>query len=152
MTGPKPKPTLLKVLNGNPGKRPLNQREPKPTGDLKDPPDHFSQEQTDIWNYAIAHAPKGLLKNIDLSVLEIWTTSFALYREAERLLKQAGPTVSSPNGLLMPHPSIAIMNKQAGNMMKAAAEMGFTPSSRSRIAVDPEVEADDPWAALAAQG
>ena len=28
--GRKPKPTALKVLEGNPGKRPLNENEPKP--------------------------------------------------------------------------------------------------------------------------
>jgi len=28
--GTKPKPTALKVLEGNPGKRPLNENEPKP--------------------------------------------------------------------------------------------------------------------------
>ncbi|MEQ8198694.1 MAG: phage terminase small subunit P27 family, partial [Clostridiaceae bacterium] len=28
--GRKPKPTAIKVLEGNPGKRPLNKNEPKP--------------------------------------------------------------------------------------------------------------------------
>jgi phage terminase small subunit len=31
MAGRPPKPTALKLLRGNPGKRPLNDREPKPT-------------------------------------------------------------------------------------------------------------------------
>ena len=36
--GRKPKPTALKVLEGNPGKRPLNDREPvPPKGTLKCP-------------------------------------------------------------------------------------------------------------------
>lgn len=30
ITGPKPKPTAIKILEGNPGKRPLNLNEPKP--------------------------------------------------------------------------------------------------------------------------
>jgi phage terminase small subunit len=33
-------------------------------------------------------------------------------------------------------PYLSIINKQAQIMVKAAAEMGFTPSSRSRISVD----------------
>jgi phage terminase small subunit len=28
--GPKPKPTELKIIEGNPGKRPLNKNEPRP--------------------------------------------------------------------------------------------------------------------------
>ena len=36
--GRKPKPTALKVLEGNPGKRPLNDHEPiPPKGELKCP-------------------------------------------------------------------------------------------------------------------
>jgi len=30
MAGRKPKPTALKIIEGNPGKRPLNKNEPKP--------------------------------------------------------------------------------------------------------------------------
>ena len=32
--GRKPKPTALKVLEGNPGKRPLNLYEPSPEGEM----------------------------------------------------------------------------------------------------------------------
>ena len=32
MRGKKPKPTHLKLITGNPGKRPLNEAEPKPEG------------------------------------------------------------------------------------------------------------------------
>ena len=39
MRGAKPKPTHLKLLAGNPGKRLLNRNEPKPQGDLHDAPD-----------------------------------------------------------------------------------------------------------------
>jgi hypothetical protein len=35
MRGRKPKPTYLKLLNGNPGKRPLNEQEPKPQPALR---------------------------------------------------------------------------------------------------------------------
>ena len=37
--GRKPKPTALKVLEGNPGKRPLNLYEPTPEGDLPECPE-----------------------------------------------------------------------------------------------------------------
>lgn len=38
MPGRPPKPTALKLATGNPGKRPLNLQEPKPTVGLPDPP------------------------------------------------------------------------------------------------------------------
>lgn len=38
----KPKPTALKVIEGNPRKRPLNQREPKPVLSIPTCPAHLS--------------------------------------------------------------------------------------------------------------
>jgi phage terminase small subunit len=36
--GSKPKPTALKLIQGNPGKRPLNKQEPIPAGEIICPP------------------------------------------------------------------------------------------------------------------
>jgi len=152
MIGRKPKPSYLKAIEGNPGKRPLNELEPKPNGNLVNPPAHLSASQIAIWNYAIANAPTGLLKNLDLGVLELWVVSFDLYRKAEALVRQEGPVTTAPSGYAAPHPGVSIMNKQASNMLRSAAEMGFTPSSRSRISVVADDIEDDPWAKLAAEG
>jgi hypothetical protein len=45
--------------------------------------------------------------------------------------------VKSPSGFPMQSPYVAVANKQAELMIRIAAEFGFTPSSRSRIAVPP---------------
>lgn len=152
MAGRKPKPTHLKVVQGNAGKRPLNKREPKPSGDLAEAPEHFSAEQREVWAYAIAHAPKGLLKRLDLSVLEVWVKSFVLYRQAAAEVATNGQVILTPTGYPVVSPWLANMNKQAALMMKAAAEMGFTPASRSRIVLAEEEVGSDPWAMLAAEG
>jgi hypothetical protein len=44
MRGRKPKPTFLKVLDGNPGKRPLNDQEPRPPQGIPDRPDWLDAE------------------------------------------------------------------------------------------------------------
>ena len=95
---------------------------------------------------------EDLLKNLDLGVLELWVVSFDLYRKAEALVRQEGPVTTAPSGYAAPHPGVSIMNKQASNMLRSAAEMGFTPSSRSRISVVVDDIEDDPWAKLAAEG
>jgi len=43
MAGRRPKPTNLKVLHGNPGKRPLNANEPKPAAEMPSAPDHLGE-------------------------------------------------------------------------------------------------------------
>lgn len=42
--GRKPKPTALKVLEGNPGHRPLNKKEPLPKGRLPRCPDWLEDD------------------------------------------------------------------------------------------------------------
>lgn len=151
MRGRTPKPTQLKLVQGTLRKHRTNANEPKPQGDLAEPPAHFSEAQREVWEYAIEHAPKGLLKKLDLSVLEIWVTAFVFHREASQKLAITGQVIKSPTGYPVMNPYLANMNRQAQIMLKAASEMGFTPASRSRIAVAEEAIGDDPWARLAAE-
>jgi P27 family predicted phage terminase small subunit len=136
MRGRKPVPTHLKRLHGNPGRRPINEHEPVPEGDLHAAPTWLSDTQREGWAYAIVNAPSGLLKHLDRSVLAIWVVAEDLHREAAEKISQYGLLTKSPNaGLPLQSPYLAILNKQAQIMLKAAAELGFTPSSRSRVQV-----------------
>ena len=66
--GRKPKPTAVKKLQGNPGKRPLNKREPKPKSDVKRPYGLGSGLQDRFWK---EHAPEleriGILTGVDVA-------------------------------------------------------------------------------------
>jgi P27 family predicted phage terminase small subunit len=134
MAGAKPKPTRLKVLAGNPGKRKLPKNEPQPVAFLKDAPDWFTKGQLEYWDYALASAPPGLLGTMDRDVLVIWVVAAVLHRDAVKALaEEDGMLHTTPNGLLQQSAHIPIINKQALLMLRAASELGFTPSSRSKI-------------------
>lgn len=147
--GRKPKPEQLKVIQGTFRKDRANPHEPEAKGNLITAPEHFSSDQKAIWDYAVSHAPSGVLRNIDLSILEIWVTAYVLYREALQRLGTSGQVITTKTGYPITNPFMVNMNKQAGIMIKTAAEMGFTPSSRSRIVVAEELLKDDPWARFA---
>ena len=137
MRGRKPKPTALREMEGNPGKRPLNKREPQPRGELYAAPEWMSATQREGWAYAVTHAPYGLLKQLDRSVLAIWVVAEDLHREAAEKITQYGLLTKSPNaGLPLQSPYLAILNKQAQIMLKAGAELGFSPSSRTRVQLE----------------
>jgi P27 family predicted phage terminase small subunit len=145
MKGRKPKPTHLKIVGGNAGKRKLNASEPTPEGDLCDPPDWLTEDQAVGWKYAIQHSPNGLLKNLDRSALVVWVVAEDLHRQASVAVAKFGLVTKSPvKGDPMQNPYLAIVNRQATIMMKAAAELGFTPSSRSRVAIDGSNGKEDP--------
>jgi P27 family predicted phage terminase small subunit len=136
-------------VKGNPGKRAINKREPQPLGDLGEPPDGLSEAQRAIWIEAISDAPKGLLKRIDASVFLAWVVARELHARA--MHAQSKLDASSPlqllmrtrNGEIVQSPYLPIINKQAAIMTKCAAELGFTPSTRSRISIQTPEEDDD---------
>jgi P27 family predicted phage terminase small subunit len=134
--GRKPKPTHLKLVAGNPGRRELNEDEPIPEGDLDAPPDWLTERQQESWRYAIANAPTGLLKRLDRSVLTAFVIAEDMHRDASQMIAKYGAVVKAPGtGVPMQSPYVSILNKQAVIMMRASSEMGFTPSSRSRVKV-----------------
>jgi P27 family predicted phage terminase small subunit len=135
MAGRKPKPTGLKVINGTFRSDRNSEAEPFPSGDLKDAPSHFAPEQVEIWDYAISNAPRGLLKCLDMSTLEVWVVACSIHRDAVKKVAKIGQVVKTPLGFPVVNPYLSNANKQAQIMLKAAAELGFTPSSRSRVSI-----------------
>lgn len=112
----------------------MNEAEPIPEGDLFAPPAWMSDTQKEIWRHAIEHAPKGLLRNLDSQLLGTWVIAADLHREASMKLQQFGMLVKSPHaGVPVQSPYLPIINRQAEIMIRAASELGFTPTSRSRI-------------------
>lgn len=150
MRGRKPRPTHLRVLDGTRGKIPSDRKQPKPQGDLFEPPADLIKEAVPFWNEAIADAPKGLLKRLDKRALAIWATAAWLHSDAAAKVSRSATIVQSPRtGQVYQHPALAIMNRQALIMLRAAAEMGFTPSARTRIDLGDEAESDNDFAEFA---
>lgn len=68
--GPAPKPTALKRLQGNPGKRALNESEPRPAATLPRCPSHLQGEARAEWRrVARALHESGLLTQVDRAAL-----------------------------------------------------------------------------------
>jgi P27 family predicted phage terminase small subunit len=152
MRGRKPTPTHLKLVTGNPGRRKLNAKEPIAFGDLFYPPDYFDDALKEDWAYAIQHAPKGMLKKIERTTLEVFVVASNTLRRAilaQRKIdagKELPFLTKTPNGMAIQSPYLGIISKQSAIILKAAAELGFTPSARSRITLDRsgEGETKDP--------
>ena len=75
----------------------------------------------------------GLLTRIDRAMLAAYCQAHALWTEAISSIERYGTTVKSPNGYPMQSPYVAVANKQVDIMLRIAAELGMTPSSRTRI-------------------
>jgi len=155
MSGPAPKPTKLKKLEGNPGKRPLNQSEPQPEVEKPSCPDWLCYEAKVEWKRIV---PKlmalGLLTRVDRAALAAYCQAYGRWAKAEKALKAiedkfenvnagSGMCYQTSNGNWVMQPLVSVANKALEQMHKFLVEFGMTPASRTRIIVKPSESEDE---------
>lgn len=141
--GPPPKPTPIRVLEGNPSRRPINENEPKPAEGIPAMPPHLDRRARRIWRDIVPELSRlGLLTVVDGEALAAYCTAASMAYNARKVLKEKGYTFKTPSGYLQQRPEVAILNK-AMHLVKAfAQEFGLTPSARSRLSTDTAKEDD----------
>jgi P27 family predicted phage terminase small subunit len=159
MRGRKPKPTHLKLVMGNPGRRPLNENEPQPEVALPAVPTHLSDVAKVEWGRIANELHElGMLTRLDRAQLAAYCQAYADWVEAEEKLAKFGKVIMSPKktttrrakdgseivessgGYPIQSPYLAIRNKSLEQIHKFATEFGLSPSSRSRITPDGPVK------------
>jgi len=136
MRGHKPKPTHLKLLEGNPGKRAINGAEPQPARGIPTCPAHLSPPAKAEWKRLAQDLHRiGLLTLVDRGALAAYCQSWGRWVEAERKLQETPPLLKTPAGYVQISPWLTIANKERELMARYMGELGLTPSSRSRLAV-----------------
>lgn len=136
MRGRKPKPTALRRLEGNPGKRAWNHDEPVLPEGLPDCPDHLSEPARGEWERlaGVLHEA-GLLTLADRAALAAYCQCWGRWVEAEEKLRELPAMVRAPSGYVQQNPWMSVANKQLELMGRYMAELGLTPAARSRVAV-----------------
>lgn len=137
MAGRKPKPTALKELEGNPGKRKLNKSEAKPSKAMPECPSWLLPEAKKEWMRLSENLNNlGLLSKVDRAAFAAYCQSYARWKEAHEHIDEEGSTFVTNTGYQQQSPWVGIANTNQKLMMQAASEFGLTPSSRSRIIAD----------------
>ena len=136
--GNRPKPTALKRLQGNPGKRPLNQEEPQFNPAKPRCPRHLDTIARREWHRIVAelHAA-GLVTVADRAALAAYCQLYSRWIRAESELARGPLTVTGVKGGTIANPLVSIANAALDGMRKYLVEFGMTPSSRSRLHVAP---------------
>jgi P27 family predicted phage terminase small subunit len=135
--GRKPIPTEIKILNGNPGRRPLNTNEPKPDKALPKAPAMLSKDAKREWrkmSKRLYHL--GLLTEIDVDALAILCQTWSNWCETERAIQKVGKVLVKPDGTLYKNPMVGMSVAYASQMKALIVEFGMTPSSRTKIKVE----------------
>ena len=142
----------MKLVTGNPGKRKIQKKEPKPKVAIPTPPHHLNTYAKKEWKRISKELYNlGLLSGIDRAALGAYCAAFSRWRSAELAINRAakkdplhsGLVIKTSNDNYVQNPAVGIANKAMADMIKYAAEFGMTPSARTRIQTSPLVD-DEP--------
>jgi phage terminase small subunit len=137
MPGPAPTPKALLKLRGS-WRAELNPDEPKAEICIPPMPRYLKGEARKEWERVTPLLLKtGCIANVDLANLEAYCV---VYSKAKDIGK---------------HPDkyrVSDYDRIYRLQMKLAAEFGLSPSSRTRIKVEPKAEEADPFDALSKRG
>lgn len=143
--GPAPTPTKLKLLRGNPGRRPIGQ-DPEPRVGPPVQPAGMSEPSRAVWDRLIGdYGHTGVLTGVDADAMRIYCEAVVRYEQAAQLLEGSGPLVKGARANeLVKNPLHQVVRDNADLVRAFARELGFTPSARSALSEIKDPSKGDP--------
>lgn len=138
--GPKPQPSVMKLINGNPGRRPVTTPDFQPHVSLPDAPDWLTAAARAEWDrlgpILLGYA---MISEADLAAFALYCAAYGDWVTAERELREReargerAQIVMSPNGYPQLSPLVILRNKAREQVLSYLQQFGLSPSSRERV-------------------
>jgi P27 family predicted phage terminase small subunit len=143
MPGPPPEHPRLRLLRGNPGKRPARSPpEPARAEECPPPPPHLRGHAKEAW---LELAPElhrlNLLTVLDVGPLAAYCSAAAQLRQAEEVIQRMAEqderghalTIKGGAGSQVMNPLLRIASQAMADMQRIGGQFGLTPSGRLRL-------------------
>ena len=144
MKGRKPKPTALKLLDGDFNKDPQlrNHNEPEPEVGVVTCPAWITGDARTEWKRVSGELMSmGVATLVDRAALEQYTTAYASWRDSLRVVAKEGRFIATESGPKR-HPACGAAQAYADLCHKLLIQFGMTPSSRTRLHIKKETDSD----------
>ena len=148
MRGRKPQPTHLKLVKGNPGRRPMNENEPTPPREeIPAAPAHLTANARPAWERLapLLHG-MGVLTAADVTAFERACECYAEIRHCQTVIETLGGTYETrtvANGFMVrARPEVAQLADADRRFRSWVSEFGLTPAARTRIKIEPGKSVD----------
>ncbi len=143
MAGRRPKPTELKLVSGNPGKRAINKKEPKPKREIPSCPAYLSSESKVAWGrLSVLLDRMGVLTEADSAALERLCDCYSDILICRQSLIADGWTYKTVdalgNTLIKGNPAATQLRAADAQFKSYLIEFGLTPAARSKVHATPE--------------
>ena len=143
MPGPPPEHPRLRLLKGNPGKRPARSPpEPARAEECPPPPRYLNDYAKEEWQLIAPELHRlSLLTVLDVSPLAAYCCAAAQLREAEEAIAQMtnqdprghALTIEGSAGNQVTNPLLRIASQAMNDMQRIGAQFGLTPNGRLRL-------------------
>ena len=148
-----PQPTALKILKGNPGRRPLNDSEPQPDKVMPTCPAWLDATAKSEWKRVTPQLyTMGLLTKIDRSALAMYCDMWSQLLAARKVVKEQGFSYVTESGFVQKRPEVSIYQQAMQTLRGWCHEFGLTPSARGRMTVEKKDDEVDPFELYLAHG
>ena len=155
-SGRRPLPTAIKILRGNPGKRPLNPNEPTlaaADASFDVPPAELAGDTAAAAEWrrvAPLLRAAGLVSHSERSALTALCQQWSRYLAAHAQVIALGMCIESPNRIPATNPYLAVADRALTHCHRLWAELGITPSGRARASKLPAARKEPPskWEGL----
>jgi P27 family predicted phage terminase small subunit len=152
MAGRTPKPTALKLLQGNPGRRPINESEPKPEAGVPAMPDYLDAAAQAEWDRLIPILTKmRVLTVADGAELALYCQTHSRLLEAEEEITRLGVTLeeaitrdrgdgSDPKVIgykYKKNPAVTVRTECIKMLRAFLSDFGLSPAARTRVHAAP---------------
>lgn len=142
--GPPKKPTKLRLLEGNPSKRPINHDEPQPPAvrQAKAPKFLNTTAQTEWNRLAPELIDLGLLTTLDFGLLTMLCHSWSQFVSASERAEKTGMMIIGKAGRPLRNPYLKIIRDAKAEYLRFSQEFGMGAAARSRIQMFEEKKED----------
>lgn len=147
MVGRPPKPTALRIVGGNAGKRAINKNEPKFSSGVGQPPETLDSVGVQCWKrLSILLDGTGVLTQPDEFALERMCDVYADVLACKALIERDGRTYTTTgtdgSKLIKQNPAVGQLRAADALFKSYLTEFGLTPAARSKVHAEPAADAD----------
>ena len=132
--GVPPKPTALRIIEGDRHTERYNHHEPIPRGGRPECPDEVADAVREVWNYTVSELDAmGIAHACDRDTLLCYCEAVVTHRRASAVVAKTGVIQKGLHGGYVRNPALVIQRDSAHVIRAFAQEFGLTPSARTRI-------------------
>lgn len=142
--GRPPHPLGIRLLRGNPGKRPIREDLPRPRAQAPRRPAHLTGYARRWWEQTVpALVQLGIVSAIDRTALELAASTYQEWRELTDAIADAGGPVYSSRTLAgevvyRSRPEVVMRARAGRELVALLQDFGCTPAGRMKIGSRPQ--------------